>query len=270
MTKKSKHNNNWLGLSWLTVLGLVFSTIALGTLSTLANEKRENNINTPVLFQPPPGEKPPKDTEGGGSRDEGSSCDRDIATRSQQIPGTINKLTAIAPNSYNGLTTAERPTFWVNLPKTSAPQAILLIKKGSDADWHQLDTHWQQSINLKGNAGIIGIKLSKDAPVLEIGKNYQWVLALVCGNQPNPNDPLVAAEIKRIDRSQISRIATTITELDKASLYARKGIWYDALDILVAEKSSLNNWQDIWVKYLRSGGLSNEIANEPVRGTLTD
>ena len=262
MTIKRKYQNkNTCKIGLLTGFSLLFLFVTFfRALKTLA--KQENSINTPVLFQPPPGEEQPEDTKGGGSRDEGSSCNRDIMTQ-QENRDDGDKLTAIAPSSYYGLTTAERPTFWVNVPKTSARQAILLIKKGSNANWHQLATHSQQSVNLTGKASLVGIKLSEDAPALEIGENYQWVVALVCGNQPNPNDPLVAAGIKRIARLQISKeISNTSTELDKASVYARKGIWYDALDILVAEKSSLNNWNDIWVKYLQSGGLTNEVANK--------
>ena len=236
----------------------------------LANEATENNIDTHILFKPPPGEEEPENTKGGGSRDGGNSCDRDLANRRQKDSDNRSSLTAIAPIGYNGLTTVDRPTFWVNLPPTSARQAILLIKKGSDPDWHQLVTHSQQSIDLMGKAGLIGIELSQDAPALEIGEEYQWIVALVCGNQPNPNDPLITAGIERIDRSQINRnVPTTITKLDRASLYARQGIWYDALDILVAEKSSLTNWNDLWVKYLQSGGLSDEIANKPVVGKLS-
>ena len=94
---------------------LFFFITFFWALKTFAKEE-ENNINTPVLFHPP-GEEQPEDTKGGGSRDEGSSCDRDIMTqRENRSDG--DKLTAIAPNSYYGLTTAERPTFCVNVLKT--------------------------------------------------------------------------------------------------------------------------------------------------------
>lgn len=270
MAKKLRYRHkNRFKLCLLTGSILLFLLTTFKTLKTFANEEN-NNINTPVLFQPPPGEKPPEDTEGGGSRDDGNSCDRDIVDR-RSSASDRSTLTAIAPIGYNGLTTVERPTLWIDLPETSAQQAILLIKEGSDSNWQQLMTHWQQSINVKGKAGIIGIKLAQDAPPLEIGKNYQWVVALVCGDRPNPNDPLVAAGIKRVAESQITTgVPTTLTQLERASLYAKKGVWYDALDILVAEKSSLSNWNDIWIKYLQSGGLADNFALKPVIGELSN
>ena len=272
MAKKCRYKNkNYFKIALLTGSGLLFLLTAFKTLKTLANEETKNNINTSVLFQPPPGEEPPEDTEGGGSRDDSNNCDQDIVDRRLKNAGVRSTLTAIAPSGYNGLTTVSHPTFWIDLPKTSAQQAILLVKEGSDSNWHHLATHSQQSIDLKGKAGIIGIKLAQDAPVLEIGKNYQWIVTLVCGDRPNPNDPLVAAGIKRVAESKITMdVPTTLTQLERASQYAEKGIWYDALDILVAEKSSLNNWHNIWVKYLQSGGLADDIVRKPVISEVND
>ena len=107
--------------------------------------------------------------------------------------------------------------------------------------------------------------MSKNAPILEIGKSYQWALVLVCGNKPNPNDPVVAAWIKRINESPaISYYLPSKTRFEQAAWYAKQGIWYDALSILIEEKkSSLDNRNDTWAKYLRSGGL-DKIANEPI------
>ena len=50
--------------------------------------------------------------------------------------------------------------------------------------------HWQQSVDLTGEAGIMGIQLAEAAPALETGKNYQWAIVLVCGDRPSPNDPV--------------------------------------------------------------------------------
>ncbi|MGK7950469.1 MAG: DUF928 domain-containing protein [Xenococcaceae cyanobacterium] len=242
--------NNWSSIAFFTLCSYV------GLISAL---RAFAEVNTVVLFQPPPQEEQPESTEGAASR-QNQLCPQDRAI-SQQQKSSDNRLnlTAVVPDSNYGLTVANRPSFWVYLPKTSAQKAILSIKEEG------IKSHWQQPVNLTGEGGITRIKLSKNAPALEIGKNYQWAVILVCGNRPNPNDPVVAAWIKRIDRSTITRyISPLSTELEKAAIYARKGIWYNALDILSqAQKPSLNNWQDIWVQYLQSGGLE-ELADEPI------
>ena len=259
--KKLSHNLGLIG--FLTVLGFLLTSVAIA------------NVDTTVLFRPPPKEEQPESTEGAASR-QNKECSQDFLPRQQESLGARGNasyadraesetlrdrlnLTAVVPDSNYGLTVADRPNFWVYLPKTSAQQAILSIKEEG------VKPHWQQSVSLTGEAGIIGIKLSDDAPGLEIGKNYQWAVILVCGSRPNPNDPVVAAWIKRVDESPVidSQLPAQ-TMLEKAAWYAQKGIWYDALDILIEEKkSSSDNWHDIWVKYLQSGGLE-EIANEPV------
>lgn len=243
--------------SSLTVLSLLFFIVAITpSLPAKAIANSHLDINNTVLFQPPPEEEQPEETEGAASR-QSRKCDQDVlVTRQQKIVRDRTKLTAIVPNGNSGLTTKKRPTFWVYLPQTTARRAILSIKEGANP-------HWQQSINLTGKAGVMGIKLPKNAPALEIGKNYQWAVILVCGNRPNPNDPVTVGGIKRIDKSQTSsNELINPMGLENAAWYARQGIWYDALNILIASRSSLVNWNDIWVRYLQSGGLS-EITNEP-------
>ncbi len=244
---QKRHNN-------LSLIGLLIALGCCLTSTALAE------INTTVLFQPPPESEQPESTESAASRQNGQ-CFQDVLDSQQQEPLRDSaKLIPIVPDGNFALTVSARPNFWIYLPPTSAQQAILSIKEEG------VNPHWQQSVSLTGETGIIGIPLSDDAPALEIGKNYQWAVILVCGKRPNPNDPVVAAWIKRVDESQISKggSLTYSTELEKAADYAQQGIWYDALDILIAEKnSSVDNWNDIWVQYLQSGGL-DAIANEPI------
>lgn len=255
--KIDKQGEN-LSLGWLSTLGvLILLTFAfLDTPSAIA--KKHTKDAPVVLFKPPSDDPQPAKTEGAASRQD-LVCSQDSLIQSKAIADRP-KLTALVPQSNHGLTTAKHPTFWVYLPQTAARQAILSIKTEGSSP------HWQQSIDLTGTTGTIGIKLSKDALPLEIGKNYQWALILICGDRPYPNDPVVAAEIERIDKSQIKpKMPTNTTGLEKAAWYARQGIWYDALNVLVTEKSSLDNWHDLWVRYLQSGGLK-EVAREPVVG----
>ena len=237
---KSHHYKTWIALLIMFSFHIANRAIA--------------NIETTVQFQPPPGEEQPKNTEGAASRQLGECAANNLELESQSAFKELS-LTALVPQNNHGLTTKERPNFWIYLPNTSAKQAILSIKEEGKTP------HWQQSIDLDRNEGIIGIELSKDAPALEIGKNYQWAVILVCGDRPSPNDPVVVSWIKPVE-AQNSQSSST-SNLAKASNYAQQGIWYDALDILISEKSSQNNWQDIWNKYLESAGLS-KFSDRPV------
>ena len=229
-------------------------------LNLVAVADTETEINRTVLFQPPPEESQPEKTEGAASR-QSRVCSQEITSSSNR---QLNNLTAIVPISNYGLTIAERPSFWVYLPETSATQLILTLKKQGR------NPHWQQAINLPEQSGIVGIKLSDEAPALEINEEYQWAVILVCGNKPNPNDPVVTARVKRVDKSSvILNSSLNNTPLEKAAIYAREGIWHDSLDILIKEKPFTNDWNYLWNDYLQSAGL-NEISDKPVVGQLND
>ena len=228
--------------------------LILITFGSLLTNTTLAEVQTTVQFQPPPESEQPKDTEGAASR-QSSQCANPLPTSANK--NSLN-LMAVVPQRNHGLTTAQRPNLWIYLPETTAKQAILSIREEGNTP------HWQQSVYLIGGAGVTGIKMSDDAPILEVGKNYQWAVILVCGDRPNPNDPVVTSWIERVaaETSQSSA-----SPLEKASSYARQGIWYDALNVLMAEKSSLDNWHSLWNEYLKSAGLDT-IAKQPVTNRL--
>lgn len=237
--EQKRYSLVWAG--FLTALGCIVSTTV------------QAEIETTVLFQPPPESAQPESTESAASRQSGQ-CFQDLL---QSDSSKLADLIPIVPQSKIALTVSDRPKFWFYLPETSAQQVILAIKREG------IEPHWQQTINLTGETGIVGVPLSDEAPALEIGQSYQWALIMVCGDRPSPNDPVVVSWIKRIDQSEVNQDLQTSTELEKAASYAQQGIWYDALDILAAKAASIDDWQEIWVQYLESGGLG-EVANEPV------
>ena len=233
--------------------------VAPTILGYLSIEKAIAHDHVTVLFQPRPENEQPEETEGAASRQLGECAANSLA--SQSAINDIPNLTALVPQDNHGFTIADRPNFWVYLPETSAKQAILTIKQKDKTP------HWQQLVELSGKAGITGIKLSNDAPALEIGKQYQWAVILVCGNRPSPNDPVVAAWIERVPSAKVNPVDSTTEGLEKASSYAQQGIWYDALNALIEVRSPSNSWNNIWSDYLKSGGLAR-VADEPIIGNL--
>ena len=230
---------------YLAVLWVLMSAIEISTLSksAIAGKKKSDSV---VIFQPPPDDAQPEQTEGAASRN-GNKCPAYLSVKANR---DRFKLKAIVPQGNSGLTTQEYPTFWANIPPSTAQYAILSIAKAG------AKPHWQQAIYLAGKSGATGVKLDRNAPSLEIGQSYRWALILVCGDRPHPNDPVVSAGIRRIsNRSLANNLAPSRSKLVRATWYARQGIWYDALDILARNKSSLSNGEVLWSRYLRSGGF---------------
>ncbi|MDJ0508184.1 MAG: DUF928 domain-containing protein [Crocosphaera sp.] len=202
-----------------------------------------------VLFKPPPDDKKPDQTRGAGSRHDGQCS---IDTPSENRANTSSHqpdIIPLIPSSNFGLTTAERPIFWINLPETSAQQVVLSIK--TEGKTH----HSQTLISITEKSGLIALQPSPDSPPLEVGKVYQWAAVLVCGERPSPNDPAISAWVHRVPLSKPRNISTP---LEQAAWYGEQGIWYDALTSLVQVKRSQPNNENlinIWAEFLESAGL---------------
>ena len=228
--------------------------------STVNSSVKTNSSKTqPVIFKPPPSKGKPKNTSAAGSR---GQCPQDTIATSTTTDTRLNKpsLMALVPSDTNyGVTTAERPTLLVYLPQTSAKQVVLsLIEEGKKH-------HSQASFPITGEPGIISIKPSDNSPPLEVDKNYQWALVLVCGEKPSPNDPAIASWVRRVALPQ--PLSSQKTPLEQAVWYGEQGIWYDAVAALAkVRKAQPGNSiiENNWIGVLKSVGLET-IATEPLR-----
>ncbi|WP_013324737.1 DUF928 domain-containing protein [Gloeothece verrucosa] len=220
------------------------------------------NPITQVSFTPPPKEGKPDKTTGAGSRQDGQ-CPQDLTQFT--TPDTSSSklsLAALVPNSNYGLTGAERPTFLVYLPKTSAKQIVLSIKEEG------IKHYSQTFLPITQSAGIIKIKPSDDTPPLQVNKNYQWAVVLVCGERPGPNDPMIASWVRRVDLpNSTSQQLAEKTPLMQAAWYGNQGIWYDSL-VALAQARQVQSHQysmtQIWANFLTSVGLES-FSNEKLQ-----
>ncbi|MGL5804005.1 MAG: DUF928 domain-containing protein, partial [Xenococcaceae cyanobacterium] len=133
---------------------------------------------------------------------------------------------------------------------------------------------YQSKITLEKKTGIVKINLPSDAPGLEIGKDYQWSVALMSGSTLKPDTPFVRGFVRRINaestfKEQLSRA----TALERASAYGQAGLWYETVatladlkqDDCVALPTADRNDANItsqWQQLLTSVGLE-KIATQP-------
>jgi Domain of Unknown Function (DUF928) len=226
------------------------------------NAIARGKVLTPkVLFKPPAGDKRPDRTVGAGSR--GRQCSQDIASASMPS-GLLHQLPlrAVVPTANAGLTVAERPVFWVYLPQTSAQKIVLSVQKEDASE----QTQW--IFPVPETSGIFSFQPPADAPPLKVGETYQWAVVLVCGERPNPNDPAIAAWVKRVSPSQLpSQPASQETPLDQIARNADQGLWYDMVTALAQERKSQPNDPTLtqtWADVLKPQGLE-PIVSEPLR-----
>ncbi|MCT7957800.1 DUF928 domain-containing protein [Laspinema palackyanum] len=206
-----------------------------------------------VTFNPP-GKGQPRNTAGGASRD-GNSC----VQEPQLSSGCV---TPLSPEAYQGLTVADRPTFYVYVPKTSARELFFALKDENNQH------HYQTSIPVpEGEGAVMAIALPDDAPPLEIGQTYSWTFILIDETGLKPDSPGVQGDIRRVEANSLtlgSQQADPTLEL--AQQYGNAGIWYDMMTTLVQLRQSSPNDPTIlesWMGLLASVGLES-IATKPI------
>jgi hypothetical protein len=236
---------------------IIVGLLLVGTKSTIAQTPSKNPAKiesaiSRISFKPPSDDKQPDRTTGAGAR--GGQCPKDAIVSTVSTP----PLMALVPTTNAGLTLAQRPTFWVYLPDTSAKQVVLSIKEEGTQQ------HSQTFFSIAGKSGIISLKPSDNSPPLEVGKTYQWAVVLICGERPNPNDPAIVSWIRRVASSQPTDVEPPLMQ---AAWYGERGIWYDTLNSLAEAKRTEADDKaltDIWTEFLKSAGLG-EIATEPLQ-----
>lgn len=212
-----------------------------------------NNRSIAIVTFDPPGDGQPDDSVGGASRD-GGQCPQDrLAANSP--------LTPLMPTTNYGLTTAERPTFFVYIPQTSAQKVFFSLQDQTKT------YHYQTILPITGKQGIVGFKLPDGAPPLQTGKSYQWSFAILCGNALRPDSPMVQGWVRRTElKPTVSSQLKQANSLQRAISYGKEGIWYDTLTSL-AEAQRLQPQDPTlvasWEELLKSVGLE-AIATKPL------
>jgi hypothetical protein len=164
-------------------------------------------------------------------------------------------LLPLLPMTRLGLTIEAYPTFLIYVPPTSAQ---ILEFKLEDQNGKEV---YQTQLNLSTTPGVIRVSLPTTRSALQVGKDYKWVVSIAC--QPDgvkPQDPLASGAIRRVQPdSALANQLKTANALDRVELYARSGIWFEAVADLAALRRSQPHNQALasaWEELLRSVGLS--------------
>jgi Domain of Unknown Function (DUF928) len=194
----------------------------------------------------------PGQTVPGGPRFSQPPEDIDVPTRSSKnnvrggCPSSeLNpiSLTALAPENHFGRTVSEYPTFFFYLPPTEAESAefILVDESGKEI--------YKQTLKIKNLSGVIGISIPSDKSVapLEVDKRYKWNFTVICDAKDRSGDQQEMGTVLRVElsadiRSQLEKA----DQRNKTFIYAKNGIWQDALSNLAAARRAQPD--EAWIK----------------------
>jgi hypothetical protein len=197
-----------------------------------------------VKYQPPKRNTPQR-TEGTGTR----------SSTGFQCPTSPKPLfiAALAPTTHTGDTISSRPTLYTYFNGTESID-IKLREIGT------LTPMWKQTLQAP-KLGFAAITYPTDAPELVEGKSYQWSVEVVCdSNKSYLNKGYTSAKIQRVAEPEGLKdaLGKVTTPIDRAQVYADRGLWYEALDSLAS--ASLTAPTDIalrtqLIELLEQGGL---------------
>lgn len=228
----------------------------------------------PLNFAPPEDQGAPGDSIGGATRgNQGDVCPQD-----RELGLTGPNLTAVLPDSKQGLTVSGHPAFLVYVPQTSAGEMRFILQ--DDRDPEQVREIYETTLalpkNLTQTGGLVQIKMPENLDPLEIGKTYTYYATLIC----SPGDPgginydegfvtriEVPANIAEVQQNEALSPEQSLWQ--QAMLYAESGIWMDTVNSLVAlmEYEPGNKaLENQWMSLLRSGfvNLHEEIAQAKI------
>lgn len=243
-----------LGVILVLELAIVPIT-ASSTVPSVAQVSKPRDAQ-PKQSNPPPPPENPDSSASGGRRDKGT-CPQDAV-----VATTSPILTAFSPTTKPGLTLAERPTFLVYVPNTSAKTAEFSLRNQNGSGLYRT------TLALTNTPDTVSISLASKAPSLEIGKRYIWSFAVICNPNDRVEDKFVTGTVERIelDPTRLRQIEQASPK-ERISLYQKANIWYEPLTILFELRRTQPNDPSIraaWREFLQSGGVNAMIDSKPL------
>ena len=180
---------------------------------------------------------------GGGTRGEGCSFDQ-------------GSLTALIPETSPAQTSQVTPTILFYVPKTPKPQTLEFVLNDQNDE-----PVYETTLTTTGNSGIISVKVPQGATQLKPDQEYHWYLSMVCNPDNRALDVVVEGLLQRVEINQttINKL-TNLSPLARVDFYEKAGLWYDALDNLLALKQENCHDQSLsakWKTLLSSLGLDD-------------
>ncbi len=248
-----KRSSRFTLISITLLIALTFGlvvNIPTGVQAQLKSDSLSSKLPNQWEFKAPRSEDPlPDNRQGGATR--GDDC----------IQGN-NSLVALVPVS-GGVTTAEYPTIYWYMPKTSASAMEFVLR-----DANQQTVYSTKYALAKSEKGVVvdtpkimslTLPAFTNISPLKIGQEYQWSLVLVCNPADLSAQPFVEGKIKRVETNPtLAGLLNKATQRERVALYAEARIWYEALSTLVElqrDRPNSREFGEAMNKLLASVGL---------------
>ncbi len=208
-----------------------FSVIFINCLSTspaLGQKSASIRFNPP----PPPDRGVPGNRGEGASRGDCTGLDLPLTALVPSYEQHLNQgADETAITQVWGLTSVEQPSFWFYVPyNQSSVQAIEFVLQTE----HNKTIH-RAEISVPPVPGIVRVQLQNTTAFLENNKLYHWFfkVRVACNPKQSVTLDYVEGWVQRmnLDASLRQQLKQSSPQ-QQAAIYAKNGIWYDALTSL--------------------------------------
>jgi hypothetical protein len=190
------------------------------------------------------------------------------------VPPGIEGLAPLIPADAMPFTVSEYPRFfWYVPPATSLDESYSEKPYYNELEFALIDVDsdspvlYAKKLSVP-SPGIVSHQLSPGGEVaLEENKQYYWVVKIVCDSEDASGDQFVDGWVERIAVSdELQAELDNATENDRPYIYAREGIWYEALTTLARLREKNPEDETIlsrWSEFLQSVNLG-QLTEEPL------
>lgn len=197
-----------------------------------------------VNFEPPSRGAPPV-TAGGGSRGCGYTTD------------ATEQPTALMPSNFLARTAEKSPTFLLYVPQSSPALEFRLLSKTNQK------VVYKTAVAVPKESGIVKVSLPEEVS-LDADEMYDWYLISICDASDRTGDAVTSGSLERVNPSKLKvdsgvtleEALKTANLAERFSLYAKAGIWQDALATLAQIHQTVPEDKGVtasWEKLLQAG-----------------
>jgi hypothetical protein len=252
-----------VGLTITTLL----SSVGYASAGSLRSPQADNQISEQVQisFELPP--VADNGAPGGRQKGAGSHSLCELSYQQTEIAPLIALIPKIPVNAGAqsktyvwGRTTAAHPTFWfyVAYPQDTYVEFVLQDEEGNDL--------YQTVFPIEGTPGVISLTFLEEEAALTKGESYHWYFNIMCDPEDSPDD-FVEGWVERVELNPVANSQLESAQsLERVSIYAANGIWYDtltSLDRLQQIEPKNQAVATVWTDLLQQVNL-DEISQEPI------
>jgi hypothetical protein len=244
--------------NFLTIIGLA-SLLNLGTVSLPSSVRAQPTDSGDSL-------QLPERRIGGAPRDpQSSSLLARAEIQNSSCNFRNNQLVALIPKNLLGVTAAESPTLYFQVPQIAPTKTIEFVLRDRDDR-----LVYEKALTPSGKAGLMSLQIptSDRSQSLKIDQEYHWYFSVICNPKDRAKDVVVEGLLQRVQLP-----STLANQLDKAALieqvkfYQEAHLWQETLNVLAQLKRAYPNDPTVlamWTKLLESVDLDRAIAKEPL------